>query len=194
VVTVGDGGMLTTADPALDARFRLLRQHGMDVPDTVRHGSAQVIFERYPVPGFNYRLTDIQAAVGIEQLRRLPDIVAARRRLAAAYARLLAAVPGVTPPAEPDWARTNWQSYCVRLPPGTDQRRVMQHMLDRGVATRRGVMCIHREAACDGLPLPWPLPHSEAAQSGCIMLPLFPGMTPAMQETVVGALRDSLAA
>src|SRR4051812_41139317 len=194
VVTVGDGGMLTTADPALDARFRLLRQHGMDVPDTVRHGSAQVIFERYPVPGFNYRLTDIQAAIGIEQLRRLPGIVAARRQLAAAYAALLAGMPGVGRPVEPSWARSNWQSYCVRLPPGSDQRRIMQRMLDRGVATRRGIMCIHREPAHAEVPLPWPLPCSEAAQGGCILLPLFPGMTPAMQADVVETLRDALAA
>lgn len=193
VVTVGDGGVLTTADPALDARFRLLRQHGMDVPDTVRHGSPQVIFERYPVAGFNYRLTDIQAAVGIEQLRRLPGIVAARRQLAAAYAGMLAGLPGVTPPSEPDWARSNWQSYCVRLPPGTDQRRLMQRMLDRGVATRRGIMCIHREPAHADLPRPWPLPESEAAQTGCLLLPLFPGMTEAMQAEVVQALREGLA-
>jgi dTDP-4-amino-4,6-dideoxygalactose transaminase len=194
VVTVGDGGVLTTADPALDARFKLLRQHGMDVPDTIRHGSPQVIFERYPVPGFNYRLTDIQAAIGIEQLRRLPGIVAARRQLAAAYAALLAGMPGVTPPAEPGWARSNWQSYCVRLPPGSDQRRIMQRMLDRGIATRRGIMCIHREPAHAEVPLPWPLPRSESAQRGCILLPLFPGMTPAMQAEVVEALRDALTA
>jgi dTDP-4-amino-4,6-dideoxygalactose transaminase len=194
VVTVGDGGVLTTTDPALDARFKLLRQHGMDVPDTIRHGSPQVIFERYPLPGFNYRLTDIQAAIGIEQLRRLPGIVATRRQLAAVYAALLAGMSGVALPVEPSWARSNWQSYCVRLPPGSDQRRIMQRMLDRGVATRRGIMCIHREPAHAEVPLPWTLPCSEAAQDGCILLPLFPGMTPAMQADVVETLRDALAA
>ena len=69
---------------------RLLRQHGMSVPDTVRHGSPQVIFEQHPVLGYNYRMTDIQAAVGREQLKRLPEIVASRRSLASRYAELLA--------------------------------------------------------------------------------------------------------
>ena len=151
VITVGDGGVLTTRSKALDARFRLLRQHGMSVPDTVRHGSPQVIFESYPEPGYNYRLTDIQAAVGIEQLKRLPEIVRRRRELAADYRALLAAtVPEVTPPHEPNSARSNWQSFAIWLPRGVDQRAVMQGMLDRGVATRRGIMCIHREPAYAG--------------------------------------------
>lgn len=193
VVTVGDGGVLTTRDPALDQRFRLLRQHGMSVPDTVRHGSPQVIFESYPVAGFNYRLTDVQAAIGIEQLKRLPEIVQRRRVLAERYRRVLAAeVPAVTPPWEPHWARTNWQSYCVRLPAGSDQQFVMQRMLDRGVATRRGIMCIHREAAYADLPQRFPLPASEAAQDGCILLPLFPQMTESAQDEVVAALRAAL--
>lgn len=195
VVTVGDGGVLTTRDGDLDRRFRLLRQHGMSVPDTVRHGSPQVIFESYPVPGFNYRLTDVQAAIGIEQLKRLPSIVRQRRELAECYARLLVSeVPEVEAPREPHWARTNWQSYCVRLPAGSDQRGVMQHMLDRGVATRRGIMCIHLEEAYASLPPRFPLPVSEAAQRGCVLLPLFPQMTEAMQEKVVVTLREALRA
>lgn len=195
VITVGDGGVLTTRNAALDARFRLLRQHGMSVLDTVRHGSPQVIFESYPEPGFNYRLTDIQAAVGIEQLKRLPEIVRRRRELAAAYRALLdERVPEVEPPLEPSWARTNWQSFAVLLPEGADQRGVMQAMLDRGVATRRGIMCIHREPAYAGQTLRTPLPASERAQDRTILLPLFPQMTEAMQEEVVEALRAALAA
>ena len=79
VITTGEGGMLTTSNPEFDRKFRLCRQHGMSVPDTVRHGSPQVIFEDYLVVGFNYRMTDIQAAVGRKQLERLPDLVARRR-------------------------------------------------------------------------------------------------------------------
>src|SRR5581483_8779000 len=89
IVTTGDGGMLTTRDPAIDAKFRLLRQHAMSVPDTVRHGSKSVIFEEYPEVGFNYRMTDIQAAVGRVQLGRLPEILARRRELAGVYAEAL---------------------------------------------------------------------------------------------------------
>lgn len=193
VITVGDGGVLTTRSAALDARFRLLRQHGMSVPDTVRHGSPQVIFESYPEPGFNYRLTDIQAAVGIEQLKRLPEIIGRRRKLVETYRRLLARhVPEVAPPFEPNWARTNWQSFAIRLPQDVDQRGVMQSMLDRGVATRRGIMCIHREPAYANRGLRAPLPVSEEVQDHTILLPLFPQMTEAMQQEVVAALRAAV--
>jgi dTDP-4-amino-4,6-dideoxygalactose transaminase len=188
VMSTGDGGMLTTANPEWDQRFRLLRQHAMSVPDTVRHGAAQVIFEEYPEVGYNYRMTDIQAAVGREQLKRLPDIVSARRALAQRYGELLADVPGLRLPQEPAWARSNWQSYCVRLPDGVDQRAVMQHLLDAGVASRRGIMCTHREPAYADLPCRFPLPHSEAAQERCIILPLYIQMTAEEQELVALAL------
>ena len=177
VVSTGDGGMITTANSEWDKKFRLLRQHAMSVPDTVRHGSNQVIFESYPTLGFNYRMTDIQAAVGREQLKRLPEIVHQRRELAARYKVLLADIPGLELPSEPEWARTNWQSYCVRLPTGSDQRAVMQAMLDAGVSTRRGIMCSHREEAYRSLPLRQPLPESEQAQDSCVLLPLYPQMT-----------------
>ena len=95
VISTGDGGMLTTRHADWDAKFRLLRQHAMSVPDTVRHGSNQVIFESYPTVGYNYRMTDIQAAVGREQLKRLPGIIKERRALADAYAVLLADIPGL---------------------------------------------------------------------------------------------------
>jgi dTDP-4-amino-4,6-dideoxygalactose transaminase len=188
VISTGDGGMITTANPEWDEACRLLRQHGMSVPDTVRHGASSVIFESYPVLGYNYRMTDIQAAVGREQLLRLPEIVQMRRQLAERYQAMLAAVPGLGLPREPEWARSNWQSFCVRLPDGCDQRMVMQRMLDDGVATRRGVMCSHREPAYAGEPLRRPLPQSEAAQDRCVILPLFAQMTPADQERVVDTL------
>ena len=155
VMSTGDGGMITTASGEWDARFRLLRQHGMSVPDTVRHGSAKIIFEEYPIVGYNYRMTDIQAAVGREQLKRLQVIIKGRRAIAAQYGGLLANTDGLRIPEEQEGVRTNWQSYCVRLPAGVDQRKVMQAMLDAGVSTRRGIMCSHREPAYAGHPLPF---------------------------------------
>jgi perosamine synthetase len=192
VMSTGDGGMLTTNHPKWDARFRRLRQHGMSVPDTVRHGSAQVIFETHPEIGYNYRMTDIQAAVGREQLKRMPDIVATRRRLASRYTDLLGDIRGIAPPHEPDGVRSNFQSYCVRLPEHCDQRAVMQAMLDAGIATRRGIMCAHREACYAAAPLHAPLPHSEAAQEHCTILPLYPQMTEEEQDTVINGLRSAI--
>ena len=178
VITTGDGGMLTTANPEHDRKFRLWRQHSMSVPDTVRHGAREVIFESYPEVGFNYRMTDLQAALGRVQLSRLPEIIGQRRALAGRYHEVLRHIPGLRLPAEPLWARTNWQSYCAVLPPGIDQKQVMQRMLDAGVSTRRGVMCSHRE-------LPYAagagsfLPHSETIQDTGIMLPLQSTLTDA---------------
>jgi perosamine synthetase len=189
VISTGDGGMITTRNPDWDRRFHLLRQHAMSVPDTERHGSKEVIFESYPVVGYNYRMTDIQATIGREQLKRLPEIIGRRRELAARYKTLLTDIPGLELPYEPERVRTNWQSYCVRLPVECDQRRVMQAMLDSGVSTRRGIMCAHREPAYQGLTPRHSLAHSEAAQAQCILLPLYPQLTTAEQCWVAETLK-----
>jgi len=194
IMSTGDGGMLTTANRAWDANFRLLRQHGMSVPDTVRHGSAKVIFESYPTLGYNYRMTDIQAAVGREQIKRLADIVARRRAIADRYRSLLSTVAGLKLPVEPSWARTNWQSFCVGLPIGRDQRTVMQLMLDAGIATRRGVMCSHREEAYSNVALRQPLNHSEAAQDHSIVLPLYIQMRDTEIDRVAELLIEAVSA
>ncbi len=203
LLTTGDGGMLTTASAEIDRKFRLWRQHGMSTPDTVRHSSPTVIFESYPELGFNYRLTDIQAAIGREQLKRLPEAIGKRRQLAQCYQQL-ADVPGLVIPLEPQWARTNWQSFCVRLPANTNQRWVMQAMLDQGIATRRGIMCAHlepayretgtwrcAEAACTPAGNCRNLAESERAQREGVILPLFSDMTEDQQARVAHALRDA---
>jgi dTDP-4-amino-4,6-dideoxygalactose transaminase len=183
VITTGDGGMITTARGEWDARFRLWRQHGMSVPDTVRHGASEVVFESYDTLGYNYRLTDLQAAVGRVQLQRLPEILEKRR----------AAAAGLRLPQEPAWARTNWQSYCVGLPDGVDQRSVMQALLDQGIASKRGVMCTHRSPAY--LTTVWrsrdDLRESERAEERSIMLPLYPALKEEDQQRVAAALRGA---
>jgi perosamine synthetase len=194
VMSTGDGGMITTNNAEWDAKCRLLRQHGMSVPDTVRHGSAKVIFESYPVVGYNYRMTDIQAAVGREQLKRLPEIVAGRRAIAERYRTLLADVPGLGLPVVPAYARSNWQSFCVRLPAHCDQREVMQRALDAGVSTRRGIMCSHLEQPYAGEAPRHALPHSESAQQRCVILPLYTQMQPPDITKVADVLRAACGA
>jgi dTDP-4-amino-4,6-dideoxygalactose transaminase len=194
VITTGEGGMLTSSNAAFDRKFKLLRQHGMSVPDTVRHGSAQIIFEDYLEVGFNYRMTDMQAAIGRKQLVKLADIVARRRTLAAAYTEMLGNIEGLQLPAEPDWARSNWQSYCVRLPQWVDQKTIMQRLLDRGVATRRGIMCSHREPPYADEKPRHSLRQSELAQDHAILLPLYAQMTENDQvrvaDILTGAVKD----
>jgi perosamine synthetase len=190
VLSTGDGGMITTPHADWAAQFKRLRQHGMSVPDTVRHKSQQVVFETHPELGYNYRMTDIQAAVGREQLKRLPGVVKRRRELVELYLSELADAQWLHVPTEPSWARTNWQSFSVRLPDACDQRTVMQAMLDKGIATRRGIMCAHREDSYRDTPRPAPLPHSEAEQDKRIILPLYGQMSDEDVSTVATALKD----
>jgi dTDP-4-amino-4,6-dideoxygalactose transaminase len=192
VITTGDGGMITTANPDLDRKFRLWRQHSMSVPDTVRHGAREVMFESYPEIGFNFRMTDLQAAVGRVQVTRLASIVDDRRRVARDYDARVSAIAGVAAPAEPAWARTNWQSYCVELPEWCDQRTIMQRMLDNGVSTRRGVMNAHLEVPYRSEGSRARLPRSERAQLRGIILPLIPSMTTSQVEEVCDTLAAAL--
>ena len=208
LVSTGDGGMVTTNQGELHEKLRLLRQHGMSIPDTERHLSDKVVFESYLDLGYNYRMTDIQAAVGREQLKRLPEAVATRRKAVERYRALLSRLPEVGLPVEPDWARSNWQSFCVRLPERVDQKNVMQHMLEAGIATRRAVMCAHREPAYREAP--WACaggrPSCKCAPSSCealvasesvqdrgIMLPLFSDISTEQQERVVDSLAAAIA-
>ena len=196
LLTTGEGGMLTTRHADLDRRFRRERQHGMSVSDAARHGAPRVIEEQHLSLGYNYRMTDIQAAIGRVQLTRLPEILARRTALAARYRRLLAGLP-VAPPRALEWARPNWQSFWVRLPDGCNRPQLMQRMLDAGIATRRGILCAHREPAYTVEP--WRsgaggLAESERAQDCSLLLPLFHEMTEAEQDRVVATLGAALAA
>lgn len=192
VLTTGDGGMLTTQDAELDRKFRLLRQHAMSVSDLQRHGSDQVVFEEYPVVGFNYRMTDIQAAVGRVQLRRLPEMLAVRRAMAEEYTLALREIPGLEPPERPDDALPNHQSYAVRINRDfpLSQHQLMQYLLDRGIGTRRGIANAHQEGAYADLPC-GPLPHSEAARNSVILLPLFHAMRECDQRHVIQSMREA---
>jgi dTDP-4-amino-4,6-dideoxygalactose transaminase len=193
LVTTGDGGMITSNHPEMDRKFRLWRQHSMSVPDSVRHGSREVIFESYPEVGYNFRMTDLQAAVGRVQLRRLDDILVQRRRIAEAYSARLAVIPGVKIPVEPVWARTNWQSYCVYLPEFVDQRAVMQRLLDDGISSRRAVMNAHLEAPYASEAARASLVNSERTRHA-IILPLVTEMGPSEVEFVCERLARALSA
>jgi perosamine synthetase len=190
LITTGEGGMITTNNAEYAARLRLLRQHCMSVSDAARHNARQVVIEQYLGVGYNYRMTDIQAAIGIEQMKRLDWIVERRRALAARYSSRLASTGWLQPPFEPDYATSNFQSYAVRL---ADDARIgrndlMQHLLDLGVASRRGVMLSHAEPAYADRAQAVALPHSEAASAQSIILPLYPQMTEEEQDRVLDAL------
>jgi dTDP-4-amino-4,6-dideoxygalactose transaminase len=179
ILTTGEGGMITTASEDVSARLRRLRQHAMSTSDLARHQSQQVVKEGYDEVGFNFRMTDLQAAVGVVQLNRLESFLAQRRKLAALYAKGLSRLGWLLPPVEASGFRHNFQSYMVRLAADAPVTRdaLMQLLLDRGVATRRGVMPIHREAPYRDARWEKELVHTNHAADNSIILPLFNRMT-----------------
>jgi perosamine synthetase len=192
ILTTGEGGMITTADEEVAARLRRLRQHAMSVSDVARHSATKVIAESYDEVGYNYRMTDLQAAVGLVQLERLDGMLSRRRELAEHYTGCLSEIPWLMSPVEPRNCRHNFQSYMVRLtgdaPIGRDE--LMQELLNRNISTRRGIMAIHRE-------LPYPssaqLPATDQVTDTTIVLPLFHEMTDAEQDYVIEHLIQSAA-
>jgi dTDP-4-amino-4,6-dideoxygalactose transaminase len=189
LLTTGDGGMLTTNNPRYDKKFRLLRQHGMSISDVKRHQAKKVFFEKYLMTGFNYRMTDIQAAIGIAQLKKLPVIVSERRELASLYSRLIRKrIPWLRPPHERDHIKSNWQSYPVSIvaPKYKRQVRIMQMLLDHGIASKPGIMNAHQEPAYDKGQ--YVLPQSEAARDQVLLLPLYNGLKKSDLEKIIGVL------
>jgi dTDP-4-amino-4,6-dideoxygalactose transaminase len=207
IITTGDGGLVTTADAALATRLRSMRQHAMSVSNTIRHESQRVVFESFAEPAYNFRMTDMQAALARPQLDRLDEIIRTRRCLAHRYRDELADHPLFETPQEQRWMRPNFQSYPLRLRADSrvSQVEIMQRLLDRGIASRRGVGNAHAEPAYANTPWtcgPSPcderqhregrclrLRESEAARDQVIMIPLFHGMTDEEQAYVIEALK-----
>lgn len=196
LLTTGDGGMVLTGSAEHAARMRRLRQHGMSISDLDRHGADDIVRERYLEVGFNYRMTDLQAAMGIEQLRRLPGILAVRRALAAAYDTALEHDDVVRTPVVPPGVEWNVQTYCVRLTGFDAARRdeVMRRLLRAGIASRAGVMTAHREPAFAGGPGVEPLPRSEAASDTSLALPLHGGLSEDDCRSIAETLQHAVAA
>ncbi|MCX2183842.1 DegT/DnrJ/EryC1/StrS family aminotransferase [Streptomyces sp. SKN60] len=194
LLTTGEGGMVTTDDAEWAARLRRLREHGMNVSAADRHASGKPVLESYLETGFNYRMTDIQAAVGLAQLEKLDALVARRRELAARYTELLADVPGLRPVRDPEHGTGNFQSYWVlldtRFPVGRDE--LLARLAESGISARRGIMASHLEPAYAGHPA-GPLPVTERISRDSLILPLFHTMTEEQQDRVVAALREAAA-
>ncbi len=190
VITTGEGGMLVTTNEAWAERSRRLREHGMSLSAAERHASSNVVLEGYAEVGFNYRMTDVQAAIGIVQLGRLDAIVARRRELADAYRARLADLPLAGMIADPPYGRTNYQSYWIELGDEFPMTRdeLLQSLLDQGVSARRGIMASHLEPAyadaTDG-----PLPVTERLTRRSLILPLFHEMSGGQHDRVVAAVR-----
>jgi dTDP-4-amino-4,6-dideoxygalactose transaminase len=194
IITTGEGGMIVVNDADRAARLRQLREHGMDMSAADRHASGTVKAESYAELGFNYRMTDMQAAVGLVQLDRLDAIVARRRALAQRYREALADLPGAPQHADPPYGTTNNQSFWVTLPDDAPIERdeLLAFLASRGISGRRGIMAAHTEPACAGIAHD-DLPVTERHAGRSMILPLFHQMTDDEQDVVIAAVSEAWA-
>ena len=196
-ITTGEGGMAVTRDEALAQRMRVMRLHGMNRDAFDRFTSkTPAWYYEIVAPGFKYNMTDVAAAMGVEQLARLPLFVQRREHLARRYHAALAALPLVLPAAAPAGEQHAWHLYVVRLAPGAriDRDALVQGLADRGIGTSVHYVPLHRHPYWRdryGL-TPEQFPHADAAYQAMVSLPLFTAMSDADQDRVIAALRELL--
>ena len=194
LLTTGEGGMLTTLRQDWADRARQLREHSMSVSANARHASILAPPEEYGEIGFNYRMTDLQAAVGIVQLGRLPQIVARRREIAELYAGALGDVEGIRLVSDPAWGTSNFQSLWLEVLPEfrLNREELLEHLAADEISARRGIMASHRQPAYQGRDTGTAdLGVTELLTEHTLILPVFHQMTPGEIERVVNSLRDA---
>jgi len=193
-ITTGEGGAFVTDDAALAERARLLRSHGASVTDAERHKAKGVIFEAYTELGYNYRLSDVQAAIGLAQLKRADYILGRRQELARRYDLKLKALGWIDPPSVPSWAVHPYQTYAALLHANAPVERntLIGRLAEKGISSRRGIPPIHLEPYMAGrLAQKVNLPVSEDVSKRTLILPLYPQMTDAEQDQVIEGLQSS---
>lgn len=193
-ISTGEGGMLTTDNEEHDKLARLWRNHGMSMSDAERHSQKKFVYEEYLVPGFNYRMTDIQAAIGIEQMNKFPDILAKRAALARRYKELLGKNQYVELPTEPEYATHSWQTYLIKLTDNAPIRaeELIQKLIDDGIAAKRGIMACHLEPVYEESHTGIKLPVTEKLIHSSLCIPIFPQMTEDQQNYIIERINTHL--
>lgn len=192
LLTTGEGGMLTTARADWAERARRLREHAMSVSAAERHAAVLAPEEVYAEVGFNFRMTDLQAAVGIVQLGRLPEIVARRRELAQRYQAAIADIPGIRSVTDPDYGTSNYQSFWIEIDGSypTDRDGLLIALASKGISARRGIMAAHRQPPYRDQTPDESLPVTERLNDATLILPLYHQLTMPDLDRVIAVLMD----
>lgn len=192
VITTGEGGMITTDNEDFAVRVKRFRHHGMSISDIERHASNEVIIESYPEIGYNYRMTDIQAAMGIAQFKKLSFILKKRIEIAKRYNQALKEINCIRIPFSPDHIEHNYQSYWIEILDNAPVSRdvFMKKLLEKGIATRRGIMAIHLEKCYSEYRVF--LPETERITKNTVLLPIYPSMTGEEQNYVIQCINEVL--
>lgn len=177
-----------------DQKARMFVSHGASISDLTRHQSHQILFEEYRVFGHNFRMSDLQAAVGLAQMKKLEEILARKRFLAERYHQAFSSLGEVVVPLEPHGCRSNYQSYLLRILPKAKKSRdeIMEELRCQGISTRRGIMAIHLEPAYRVRFGEVRLPETERAFQETLILPLYVQMTEEEQDHVIEAFKEAL--
>jgi dTDP-4-amino-4,6-dideoxygalactose transaminase len=195
MITTGEGGMLTLFREECDERARRLRSAGASISDFRRHQAKGTLQQDYPEPGYNYRLTDLQAAVGIAQMRKAARMLEMRAEQAAIYRDGLAGLEEVLPPYVPDYATPCWSSYCITVPKANDDiiSALLGHMAERGISCRRGIQSLCREPYFQESHKHVRLPRTDEVARSTMFLPIFPGLHRDQQQRVLAELKSAVA-
>ncbi len=193
-ISTGEGGMFTTNNKKYSEFAKLWRNHGMSISDIERHKIKKFTYEKYLVPGFNYRMTDIQAAIGIEQMKKLPLILKKRAQIAKRYEKLLSKNKYLELPIEPPYATHTWQTYLVKVRENSpiSVQVLVQKLLDDGVGVKRGIMACHLEPVYKKPHGKTKLPITEKLVHSSFCIPIFPQMTRKQQNYVISRINKYL--
>jgi dTDP-4-amino-4,6-dideoxygalactose transaminase len=184
-ITTGEGGMVTTNDSNLAEKLRQFRSHGI-----VRSSDPDTWLYNAETLGYNYRLTDIQAALGLSQLHRLDSFVEQRNEIADRYRVLLADLPVVLPPAAPPGALHGYHLFAIHVP---DRARVFRELRQAGIGVQVHYVPVHHHDVSSDIQLPpGGLPHCEQVYGGLISIPIYPGLSQADQDIVVREIAKAL--
>lgn len=194
MITTAEGGMITTDDEGMVKEAKALRATGASISDLERHKAKGVLVQEYHDFGYNYRMTDMQAAIGIVQMARADEIIQARADQAAYYDAAFASVPEVVPPYVPSNMKHAYSSYKIRLDNGgaVDRDTVLRRMAERGISCRTAIQPLHWEPYYQKDWAGVSFPITEELAKTTMFLPIFPGMTQAEQDRVIESLVASL--
>lgn len=196
MITTGEGGLIATGDEQLAAKARVLRATGASSSDLERHSAKGLLVQQYEDFGYNYRMTDIQAAIGLVQLRKLDAMLLERAAQARYYGEALSKLDEIEPPYVPEYATHAYSSYLIRLrascPVSRDE--MLGSMARKGISCRVGIQPLHKEPFYREAWRGAALPHTEDAACTTMFLPIFPGLEAEQQRQVVAAIKDAIGA
>ena len=192
IITSGEGGAALTNDLQLAKRLQRLRTHGIarDAADLTRAPDGPWYYEQLEL-GLNYRMTDVHAALGLSQMKRLDDFLAARVGIASRYDQLLKGLPLVTPWQHPD-GKSAWHLYVVRAE--KNHRAVFEKLRGAGIGVNLHYIPVYRQPYYERMGFKRAdFPEAERYYAQAITLPIYPRLAPAQQDEVVGALKAAIA-